>query len=81
MTLKDKIIAELQKYPESAAISGSQLAHALSCSYGEIVSAARELESDSSRRGSEYIIITSNQREDRSIEPPDEIYLHLSPSG
>ncbi|WP_155764237.1 hypothetical protein [Mycobacterium colombiense] len=81
MNLKDKIIAELQKYPESAAISGSQLAQQLSCSYGEVLSAARELEAASRERGSEYIVITTNQRDDRSIEPPDEIYLHLSPSG
>jgi len=76
--LETKILSELRKYPPSTAISGTQLAVELGQSIGEILAASRNLEAKSREPGSSFILIISNQRDDRSIEPPDEFYLHQS---
>jgi hypothetical protein len=78
MTLEDRIIDELKKYPPSAAIAGTQLAEALDESWNAILAASRELETRSRERGNPYIIVITNQRPDRSDEPPNEFYVHLS---
>ncbi|WP_142254537.1 hypothetical protein [Mycobacterium colombiense] len=78
MSLEDEVLAELKKHPEHAAISGEYLASQLSRSVGEILAAARSLENSTRQPGSHYLVITTNSRDDRRIEPPDEFYLHLS---
>ncbi|BCI83178.1 hypothetical protein MTY66_48030 [Mycolicibacterium sp. TY66] len=78
MSLDDRIVAELRKHEPSAAISGAQLAAALSEGWQAVYDSSRRLEAASRKPGSDHIIIISNQREDSSIEPPNEFYVHLS---
>ncbi|MCA2231591.1 hypothetical protein [Mycobacterium intracellulare] len=78
MSLEDDVLAELKKHPEHAAISGEYLASQLSRSVAEILAAARSLENSTRQPGSDYLVITTNKRDDHRIEPPEEFYLHLS---